>query len=221
LVQRIFRLPYGTGLTLTTARYYTPFGRSLQRDYSSGSIYDYYSHNGDPSESDGTAVEPKPIGSPVTLPDGRTLFGGRGIVPDIAVPQASPNPVKGRINEASFHFVRQLVAGRIQGFETFRVEKQTFKANLQQNEFAVSDKLFDAFRSYAANDPKNGLSAANIAALADHAKMRIRQDIATASYSTEAGTQVLLENDPQILKAMEMMPRAVELAARAKQNNLN
>ena len=44
LVQRVFRLPYGTGMTLTTARYYTPFGRSLQRDYSSGSIYDYYTH---------------------------------------------------------------------------------------------------------------------------------------------------------------------------------
>ena len=42
LVQRVFRTPYGTGLTLTTARYYTPFGRSLQRDYSSGSLYDYY-----------------------------------------------------------------------------------------------------------------------------------------------------------------------------------
>jgi len=42
LVQRIFQLPYNTGLTLTTARYYTPYGRSLQRDYSSGSLYDYY-----------------------------------------------------------------------------------------------------------------------------------------------------------------------------------
>ena len=47
LVQRVFPLPYGTGLTLTTARYYTPFGRSLQRDYSSGSIYDYYTHDED------------------------------------------------------------------------------------------------------------------------------------------------------------------------------
>src|SRR2546421_6252213 len=42
LVQHVFQLPYGTGLTLTTARYYTPYGRSLQRDYSSGSLYDYY-----------------------------------------------------------------------------------------------------------------------------------------------------------------------------------
>ena len=46
LVQRVFPLPYGTGLTLTTARFYTPFGRSLQRDYSNGSIYEYFTHGG-------------------------------------------------------------------------------------------------------------------------------------------------------------------------------
>jgi len=45
LVQHVFQLPYNTGLTLTTARYYTPYGRSLQRDYSSGSLYDYYVHH--------------------------------------------------------------------------------------------------------------------------------------------------------------------------------
>src|SRR5688572_25486667 len=41
LVQKVFQLPFNTGLTLTTARYYTPYGRSLQRDYSNGSLYDY------------------------------------------------------------------------------------------------------------------------------------------------------------------------------------
>ncbi|MBK9162771.1 MAG: S41 family peptidase [Acidobacteria bacterium] len=46
LVQRVFPLPYGTGLTLTTARFYTPFGRSLQRDYSTGSIYEYFTNGG-------------------------------------------------------------------------------------------------------------------------------------------------------------------------------
>src|SRR5258708_21089207 len=52
LVQRIFPLPFNTGLTLTTARYYTPYGRSLQRDYSSGSFYDYYvRHDADETAS--------------------------------------------------------------------------------------------------------------------------------------------------------------------------
>src|SRR5687767_8958247 len=50
LVQRVYPLPFNNGLTLTTARYYTPYGRSLQRDYSSGSIYDYYTRH-DPNET--------------------------------------------------------------------------------------------------------------------------------------------------------------------------
>lgn len=212
LVQRIFRLPYGTGITLTTARYYTPFGRSLQRDYSSGSIYDYYTHGEDsPGQAD-LDVKPKPAGSPVTAANGRVLYGGRGIEPDIVVPPLPPSPARGRINEAAFYFVRQLVAGRIAGFESYKVEKQNFKDALQPNEFAVNDKLLEAFRTFAASEPKLGLSAENVNSQADWAKMRLREEIATANYSNEAGVQVLLEADPQVLKAVEAMPQAVELA---------
>src|SRR5215212_7222808 len=50
LVQKIFNLPFGSGLTLTTAKYYTPYGRSLQRDYSSGSLYDYYTRRDEDDE---------------------------------------------------------------------------------------------------------------------------------------------------------------------------
>src|SRR5215468_8659636 len=42
LVQTIIPLPGGAGLTLTTARYYTPSGRLIQRDYSNGSSYEYH-----------------------------------------------------------------------------------------------------------------------------------------------------------------------------------
>src|SRR6266478_8218026 len=42
LVQGVFRLWGGTGLVLTTAKYYTPTGRLIQRDYSNVSFYDYY-----------------------------------------------------------------------------------------------------------------------------------------------------------------------------------
>ncbi len=42
LVQTVFRLSENTGLLLTTAKYYTPSGRLIQRDYSGVSLYDYY-----------------------------------------------------------------------------------------------------------------------------------------------------------------------------------
>lgn len=207
LVQRVFRLPYGTGLTLTTARYYTPFGRSLQRDYSSGSIYDYYSHQN--GSANGTKDEkPKPAGVPVTTPDGRVLYGGRGIEPDVKVPAAEGSTVRFRINDAAFYFTRQLVAGKVAGFENMRVEKQNQMMTLPPNAFPVSDKLFEAFRAYTLSIKESALSAENLNAEAEYARVRLRQEIATANYSSEAGIQVLLENDPQVLKAVESMPEA-------------
>jgi carboxyl-terminal processing protease len=210
LVQRVFRLPYGTGLTLTTARYYTPFGRSLQRDYSSGSIYDYYTNHDE--EADGeTVFGSKPAGEPVILPDGRTLFGGRGIEPDVKAKPQEFSTQRARINDAAFFFVRQLVAGKVSGFESYKVDKQSQVKSIQPGAFQVTDRLFEAFRQSTLSNKENGLVAENIAADLDYAKTRLKQELATANYSSEAGVQVLLETDPQILKATESMAVARNL----------
>jgi carboxyl-terminal processing protease len=216
LVQRVFRLPYGTGLTLTTARYYTPYGRSLQRDYSSGSIYDYYTHLADAPEGEATDAGPKPAGSPVTTPDGRTLYGGRGIEPDVKAAAPAGNALKARINESAFFFVRQLVAGRITGFESYRSEKQNFKQMVAPNEFQTNDKMLDAFKSFVASDRASGLTSENLSSQTDYIKTRIREEMATANYSSEAGAQVLLEVDPQVLKAIESMPQAQKMTENAR-----
>lgn len=208
LVQRVFPLPYSTGLTLTTARYYTPFGRSLQRDYSNGSIYEYYSHT-DPTGAD---AKPKPAGQAVTTPDGRVLYGGRGIEPDVVVKPAENGAARFRINEAAFYFVRQLVAGKIAGFENYKIDKQDFRLSFPQGSLNVDDKLMAAFRQYAVALKDSGLTAENINGLLDHARTRVREELATATHSSEAGSQVLLEVDPQILKAIEVMPEAKRLS---------
>ena len=212
LVQRVFDLPYGTGMTLTTARYYTPFGRSLQRDYSSGSIYEYYTNNGEEDETNGS--KPKPVGSPVTTAGGRTLYGGRGIEPDIKAPAQKFTPLLGRINEASFFFVRQLVAGQVKGFENFKRERQSFVQTIEPGDLAVNDRLFEAFRSFAIADKANGLTAENVNSQIDYAKTRIREELATANYSNEAGAQVLLETDPQLLKGVEAIIEARKLVVK-------
>jgi len=212
LVQRVYPLPFGTGLTLTTARYYTPFGRALQRDYSSGSIYQYYSHSeGESGDGESTNPAPVPRGTPIVTPDGRKLFGGRGIEPDVKVPAQEFNQLRSRINEAAFYFVRQLVAGKVAGFENYKVDRPTFRTTLSPGELAVNDKLLEAFRSFAAADRSFGLSPENIASQPDYVKTRIRQELATANFSSEAGIQVLLENDPQVTKAVELMPQAVKM----------
>ena len=211
LVQRVFPLPYDTGLTLTTARYYTPYGRSLQRDYSSGSIYDYYSHQ---EGNGGDDAKPKPAGSPVTTPNGRVLYGGRGIEPDVRVAALEFNALRFRINDAAFYFVRQLVAGKIPGFENFKVDRQNQSLTVASNAFQINDKLFEAFRNYTVADKASGLTAENLNSQVDFAKTRLREELATANYSNEAGIQVLLEVDPQILKAVEVMPEARRMMER-------
>ena len=211
LVQRIYPLAFGTAMTLTTARYYTPFGRSLQRDYSNGSIYQYYVHEQDDDSS--ASNVPVPAGSPITTPNGRTLYGGRGIEPDVKVPAEKFTPLRQRLNEAAFYFTRQLVAGKVAGFENMKVDRQNFASSIAQGDLQVNDKLYAAFKNFTTADPKSGLTAENIDSQADYAKTRMRLELATANYSNEAGVQVLLENDPQVSKAVEVMPEA----ARARQ----
>jgi carboxyl-terminal processing protease len=206
LVQRVTPLPFGTAMTLTTARYYTPFGRSLQRDYSNGSIYQYYVHEQDDDSADSNA--PVPAGRPITTPNGRTLYGGRGIEPDVKVPALKITPLRARLNEAAFYFTRQLVAGKVAGFESMKVDRQNFSQSLSPSDLQISDKLYEAFKSFTVNDPKSGLTAENIDSQADYAKTRIRLELATANYSNEAGVQALLETDPQVAKAVEVMPQA-------------
>ncbi len=205
LVQRVFRLPYNTGLTLTTARFYTPYGRSLQRDYSSGSIYDYYTQNG---EGDSTDEKPKPQGVPVKTAFDRILYGGRGIEPDVKAPAIEYTPVRGRVSEAAFFFVRQLVAGKINGFESYKTTKQSYNLTVQNGEFQINDKLFDAFIAFTAKNKENGLTAENINGEKEFARSRLRAELATANSSSEAGQQVLLESDPQVLKAVDALPEA-------------
>ncbi|MCA1625338.1 MAG: S41 family peptidase [Acidobacteria bacterium] len=214
LVQRVFPLPFGTGLTLTTARYYTPYGRSLQRDYSSGSIYDYYtqhSENDEDKASPTPDTKPKPIGIPVKTAGGRVYNGGRGIEPDLKAPALSFTPLRYRINEAAFFFVRQLVAGQIKSFESYKIDKQNYNSRVQANDFQINDKLLEAFRAFVLKDKENGLSAENLNGQIDYIKSRLREEIATANYSSEAGQQVLLETDPQVLKAIDAVPEAKKL----------
>src|SRR4029079_7874746 len=114
LVQHVFQLPFNTGLTLTTARYYTPYRRYLQRDYSSGSLYDYYTRHDEeptkpqplapikPGDSPLAQASPTPhpqSGPAVKTAAGRVFYGGGGITPDIDIKPFQFSPQRNRIAE--------------------------------------------------------------------------------------------------------------------------
>ena len=85
LVQTVYQLSERTGLALTTAHYYTPSGRLIQREYENVSLYDYYYH---PELT-------KPSHAEVRLTDGgREVYGGGGITPDITFAEPKMTPAQ-------------------------------------------------------------------------------------------------------------------------------
>ena len=227
LVQRIFQLPFNTGLTLTTARYYTPYGRSLQRDYSNGSLYDYYTRH-DPTENQSPNANtarnlesPLALASPTPHPHtgpavqtavGRVFYGGGGITPDIEIKEPANTPARVRIAEAAFHFTRQLAAGVVPGLESYRVEKVQYGKNARPIDFPITERVVEAFRNFVRTKPDFQVQPAQIDEELDFAKRRLRQEIITAAFSNDAGARVLLDSDAQVLRALEALPDAKRLA---------
>jgi carboxyl-terminal processing protease len=225
LVQRIFQLPFNTGLTLTTARYYTPYGRSLQRDYSSGSLYDYYTRhdpaNGQPSQNNRNIESPLSLASPtphantgpaVQTAVGRVFYGGGGITPDIEIKEPPNTPARLRIAEAAFHFTRQLAAGVVPGLESYRVDKVQYGKNAKSTDFPITDRVVEAFRNFVRTQPDFQVQPAQIDEELDFTRLRLRQEIVTAAFSNDAGARVLLDSDIQVLRALEALPDAKRLA---------
>ena len=241
LVQRIFNLPYGAGLTLTTAKYYTPYGRLIQRSYAGGSIYDYYTHqnpNAEPTPraaSPTTPVNPsapaapnagsvaptpepsptpKPSGPPIRTAGGRVFYGGGGITPDREVkPLEVGSPVRARIYEEAFQFARQLVGGEIPGLESYRVTAEPqFNKSARPADFPVNERVLQAFRDFAKRDPESGLTPAQIDREIEYVRLRVRENLVNASYGGDAATRYLLEGDPQVVRALELFPEAKALA---------
>lgn len=98
LVQSVLDLPSGTGLTLTTAKYFTPSGRSIQRDYERSGTYAYYNHQ----EEGGK--ESKVAAYTVTK---RQVFGGDGITPDEFARSLEATETRIAMLDPIFYFARE------------------------------------------------------------------------------------------------------------------
>ena len=225
LVQHVFQLPFNTGLTLTTARYYTPYGRSLQRDYSSGSLYDYYTRHEEaaasPSpgqrNSSSAAVPPSPSpalpsGPAIKTAAGRVFYGGGGITPDIDIKPLTFTPARNRIAEAAFQFTRRLAAGMVPGLENYKVEQVQYGKNPRGADYPINERVLEAFRNFVRTDVESQLTTAHLEADMEFVRLRLREEIVTAAFSNDAGSRVLLDSDPQVLRALEALPDAKRLA---------
>ncbi len=204
LVQSIIDLPYSSGLTLTTAKYYTPSGRSIQRDYSKNGLYDYFNHK--------AAVQTQTKTEAKTL-TGRKVFGGDGITPDEIVKNRVLTDVESELLDPIFFFSNELANGKIAGFENYRVSGQIKYGNrIRPSDYPVNDEILKAFKNFIAQSPEWKSLAASIEADKTFIKSRIRYNLVTAAFGTVSANQVLVEEDKQVAKAVENLPRAGQLA---------
>jgi len=211
LVQGVFRLWGGTGLVLTTAKYYTPTGRSIQRNYANVSFYDYYLNRSEEQSAAGNPAR----GDALRTDLGRTVYGGGGITPDVEV---KAQPLYSRLYYGIFDFVRQLVAGQMQGLRAYRIAECQYKTKVSPediNHYPVTDELLAAFRQYISNKPQFNVSEDRINANLSYIRAQMRREIITAAYGPEAGDQVYLSDDVQFRKAFESLDRARVLAENA------
>lgn len=216
LVQSIIPLEYGAGLTLTSAKYFTPSGRLIQRDYSNGGFYDYYTHGGSIRLERQNAPE-KPAGPEKKTDTGRAVYGGGGIAPDESVSARTITPVQRRLVNPIFAFSRELVTGRVQGFEAYKVQHAIdFSHDLEPSDFPITEPLFKAFKEFVAKDPSLKASVPLLDSNRSFIELQLRFNIVTAAYGRVVADRVFIAtDDPQVARAIDVLPRARDLAMSA------
>lgn len=198
LVQTVFPVSDGAALRLTTAKYYTPSGRLIQRSYEGKSRYSYFISRGKENAA--------PDRPQFKTDSGRIVYGGGGISPDITVKSRRITNNQFRLQEPIFLFVRELVNGQIKGLEEFKVGEMNFNHVLKPEEFQVTDRVINAFKEFLVKN-EGKFDVKYPPSLVDEnreiLRLLIRSDVVTAAYGTETARQVLIETDPQVLKAIE------------------
>ncbi|HYL65060.1 MAG TPA: S41 family peptidase [Candidatus Methylomirabilis sp.] len=198
LVQTVQGLSEGTGLALTTARYYTPSGRLVQRDYKSISLYSYHYERKVPDHP-----------TEVKLTDsGRQVTGGGGIAPDIEVAEPKPNHFQiAMYREDVFYPLENSVGG----FTRFFLGKKP----VITKDFEADDSVMRVFRDYLAKQNIR-YTEPDLAENLDWVKRKIRQEVFLSTFGMQDGLKVLLETDPQVLKAEDALPQARALYQNAR-----
>lgn len=215
LVQLPIPLEHESALLLTIAKYYTPSGRLIQRDYTSGSPYDYLTRGGISGRNNPQPVQPT---GPESLTDtGRRVYGGGGIMPDEVVKPGRITLAEQRLVDSIFAFALELTSGRVSGFESYKVQRPIeYDHILLPTDFPVTEAVMKEFKKFVAAKPVFKVTAEQLEKSRPFVERQLRYDLTTAAYGTTTALQVINEKDPQIARAVDAMPRARELAQAAR-----
>lgn len=207
-VQTVFSLSDSQAVKLTTAKYYTPSGRSIHKDHhgdqDEGVVADA-SDSDDGAVSDAVPMMETAAASPevsdADLPvyhtsSGRVVYGGGGITPDIEFEQREYGELERRLAGAGLFF-------------TFAVEYSTDHEVTE--DFVVNDKVIDAFQDMLRErdfefdeDEFSGTSL-------DYIRRAITSEIMTKNFGRHAGYRVQLEQDPDFQEVLSIFSKSMTL----------
>lgn len=198
LVQREMDLGDGSAVRLTVSRYYTPTGRSIQRDYQNGN-QDYYDrftqryHNGELTSVDSIRVADS---LKFTTPGGKVVYGGGGIVPDVFVAIGSNEEEALAALDSRGYFSRFV----FDHLEEDRNRYADYDAMRFYREFRTDDILFEQMVDF--------LSAFNLRIdyyeYEDLLKTYIKAGIAEQLFSPDMKARILAPADAMLLKVRDL-----------------
>jgi carboxyl-terminal processing protease len=208
LVQTVYPLNDNTGLALTTAQYLTPSGRFIQRDYSSISFLDYYTHS---------KLEQRNTADVKMTDGGRTVYGGGGITPDEHF-QCTPfdYPTSPYCSTATKWDKFQTEIYRKSGFFNFAVSYFGPKtdATLPKG-WEPDDRVIGMFHDFLMKN-KYDFTEADFNLDRAWVKAELKREFYITAFSYEDSQRVAIEQDPAVQKAIDSMPSAKKLLDNAK-----
>jgi len=208
LVQSVYTLPYGAGLALTTARYYTPSGRWIQRDYTDLLAY---VNPEDPDANPATTEEaPRKSGEVFYTDAGRVVYAAGGITPDVMAKNDSRDS----------KLLAQILARGLTF--SFAVDWNSKHPDVT-TEFVVTPAVRKAFFEFAENSKFSTAAELERQWNEDPNKslmdLAVKVDMVNVKYGLEAGWRARAAGDNQIQQALGLFDEASRVAALPKKAN--
>jgi len=231
LVQQIYQLSEGAALKLTTAKWYVPSGRCIQKDSRS-----FRQPNGEMAAVDTAAIDSSKLEIFHTK-GGRIVYGGGGITPDITVKEEELSPISMNLERLSmfFDFSIKYTTEHPSLSPDFEVNDQMiaeFKDFLKEKNFTYKgqlEKAFDDFKDAVDKSGKKDEFAAEFSKVdnliqadkkdefdrsIDYIKRGIKRDMLSRLYGeSTVYEQVVLKNDSYVKRAVEILTSPGEYAS--------
>jgi carboxyl-terminal processing protease len=197
LVQIEMALGDGSAVRLTTARYYTPTGRSIQKPYEGNGNKNYYKDyqkrvaNGELLSKDSIQV----IDSlKFTTPKGKIVYGGGGIIPDVFVPIDTSSYMSNfyfnTINNFAFDYV-----------DANRKSLEKWNVNTFIEDFDTNEKVFDTYLSEVEDKIKTSFKAKQ------SIKKYLKASIANVLFGDVGFYRIIHQEDKMLQKVLELESR--------------